>query len=382
MTRPSLRAIAGLSTIALTVSCTYLGGQYPQRPTASASSSSSPTEWSDIAAGLMLDGPSWAPIPVGEYGDTRIERVDIDGDTLYAVDGNQRAHAINLGAGSHRWVLDLDAMPSEPVAVGRSHVAFVSDRHVTVATRDSGTMMLSRDLGFSPSSRPALSRDTLYVGSWGDGYNLRSVSLYDGWRGWAQKADGPITGAPLVVGSGADSALYFASHDGSVIALDPRPASAKRPSAAIWVSNTLGPNGADLAHDDDSIYVACEDRALYSLSRSSGVVQWKWLGSATPLTAPPQVGSAMVYQPSGASVVAIDRETGVESYRVAKAERFLTRVGGRDYFKAAGDGVIAVDAQTGEVLAELHSPMFDQIPSNPLGGALVFSDGTSIYSLQ
>lgn len=377
MTRHWLPVIACTAVMAVTVSCTYVGGQFERAPSAA-----EPMKAEGLAAALMLTEPAWVPIPLAEYSGSRIRQIDVTGDTLYAVDGKATAHAIDLASGEHRWVLDMKEQPTRPIAVGATHIAYLAGRYATVATRDSGIPVAERALEFSPSSNAALTSSTLYAGSWGDGYRLRSVSLYDGWTGWSHVATEPITSAPLVLGSGAGQMLYYASQDRSVVALEPRPAAAKGGSPTFWRVDTLGPNSADLAHDGDRLFVASEDRALYAIQRQAGSILWKWLGSPAPLTTAPQVGPDAVYQPFGTSVAAIDRETGVERYRVAEAERFLTRVGDRDYFKMVGDAIAAVNSTTGEKLAEVRSPLFDFIPSTPAAGVLVFSDSNTIYAFK
>ncbi|MFH0946586.1 MAG: PQQ-binding-like beta-propeller repeat protein [Planctomycetota bacterium] len=335
-----------------------------------------------VAEAGLLTETSWEPIPLQVRTGAEIRSMEVVGDTIYVVDYTNTAHAINIGTGTHRWIVKLDAPPTRPVAVGEGFVAFVSRNQVTVATRTSGTVVLRKSLEFTPSSSVALTLDSLYTGAWGNGYKLRSVSISDGYRGWIFTTDGPITGAPVAVGSGADQMIYFASEDGSVVALLPRPASGAAPGSFNWKVTTLGKNTADLAYDESSIFVASEDHALYCLNRNAGTIRWKWLDANCALYDAPMVTDDTVYQPFSGMLAVIDKISGEEKYRLVGAERFLTRVGQRDYFKMAGDEVLVVDAATGEELTSLHTPLFQFIPSNPTGSALVFSDGRDIFSLR
>lgn len=376
MTKHWLRAIAAASVLTATMGCHFIdqGGYAPQ--------SSVPMTAGELAAAAMLDGPAWSPIPIRSSGGAGVQQLDLVGGVIYVVDRENTAHAIDAREGRHRWVLGLSKAPTRPIAVGPEHIVYLSERHMTVATRESGTKVTERFLDFAPSSAAALSNDTLFAGSWGDGYRLRTVSLFDGWPGWTYETLEPVTSAPLVLGTGSDRIVCFATQDDAVIAVEPRPAGGKGPDAPAWSTRTLGSNTADLAHDDAAIYVASRDHALYSLNRSVGTINWKWLGAVMPLTEAPQVGTDTVYQPFGGTIAAIDKATGRERYRFQGAERFLTRVGGRDYLKLPGNAVAVLDSGTGEVLAEVRSPLLEMVVSNPTGGALIFSDGVSVYALN
>lgn len=376
MTKHWLRAMACVSVVVAVSGCTYIDRGMYETP------ASVPMTADELAAAAMLDGPAWMPIPIRSHAGVGVRRFDLVDGVAYAVDGENMVHAIDMLAGQHSWVLGLKRTPTDPVSVGPKHVAFVSERHMTIATRDSGTLITQRFLDFAPSSGVALSGDTLYTGSWGDGYRMRTVSLFDGWPGWVYKTDGAITATPIVAGRGADQLLYFACQDNSVVALEPRTAAGGGPENVTWSTRTLGSNTADLVCDSASLYVASRDHALYSMNRSVGTINWKWLGAGIPLTQSPQVGTDTVYQPFSNTIAAIDKATGQERYRLQGAERFLTQIGGRDYFKLPGTAIAVVDASNGDVLAEVRSPLLEMVPSNPTGGMLVFSDGASIYALQ
>lgn len=367
---PFLFVLALLSSTA----CVNMDGRYPNAATL-------PQTADEVAAVALLTEPSWAPFPFRLRTGADVRMMEISGDTIYVVDGKNTAHAMNANTGLYRWVLQLKAAPDR-LAVGSDHVAFFTRNHVTVATLASGTKTLEADLEFTPSSNAAVSIDSLYAGAWGNGTRMRSVSTVDAWNGWFYKTDGPVTGAPALVGSGADRLLYFASQDGSVVALPPRPATGNAPEDPVWSIMTLGKNSADVAHDDSRLFIASEDHALYALDRSTGAIVWKWLDAHGPLFTAPVVTGDSVYQPFSGQLAAIDKESGKERYRVAGADRFLTRVGQRDYLKLANNSVAVVDSQTGEELTVVDSSLFDFLPSNPGGAALVFSDGMNVYSIR
>lgn len=385
MTRQMRRGPASPNTLALlallaplalfATACSSMDGQFPAEPSA-------PTTLDAVAEASLLTEPSWEPIPLQLRTGADIAMMAVVEDTIYVVDTAGTAHAINSATGTHRWIVKLDRMPTRQIMVGPGHVGFLAKNHLTVATRASGTVVLRKALEFTPSSSGALTGDSMYSGAWGNGTRLRSVSISDGWHGWYYKTDGPVTSTPIVVGTGADQMVYFASEDSQVVALPPRSAAGAPPRVANWAVRTLGRNTADLAADNDSIYVASEDHALYCMNRNSGAIRWKWMDGHTALHQRPVVTADTVYQPFGGMLAALDKATGEERYRAVGGQRFLTRIGQRDYIKLAGDAVAVYDVETGDKLTMLHSPLLDYLPTNAAGGALIFSDGRNIYSLK
>lgn len=369
-----LRLLA-CTALATAFGCHALEGTFPGEGTAL-------LKPQEVAAAAQLTGLAFEPIPLALRTGARVHSLQIVGDTLYVVDDSAMAHAIDVARGTHRWVLQLQNLPDRPIAVGSQYVGFLSRNHLLVASRSSGSRLSQVDLDFTPSSGAVLTLDTLYAGSWGSGFRLRSVNLADGWDGWSYTADGPVTGTPALAGSGADQMVYFASHDGKVIAVAPTPAAGTAPKEPIWTATTLGKNSADLAVAGDSLYVASEDHALHALNRRSGEVRWKWSKANTALTDAPQVIGDVLYQRFGGSVAALRAEDGAEIYRRAGAERFVTRIGDRDVLALVDGGLAVVDASTGAEIAVVESPLLLMVPTNAAGGTLVFSDGKNIYGLK
>lgn len=334
-----------------------------------------------VAQAAGLTDVAWSPFPLHERTRGDVRGMNIVGDTLYVLDTNDEVHAIQTGTGVHRWIVRLDRTPDR-MAVGPQHVAFMAKSYLTVATKDSGTITLRKDLDFTPSSGIALSGDSLYAGSWGKGYRLRSVSLADGWSGWSWPSDEPVIGSPVVTGGGADQLIYFASQDSRVVSLPPRAATGAEPDKAVWSVKTLGKNDADLTADGDTVYVASTDHALYALNRLTGSARWRWFGANVPLTEAPKVASDAVYQPFDGAIASIDKATGNERWRYVGGERFLARVGALDFVKRLDGSVAVLDAMSGKENSVIQSPLFVFLPTNELGGAFIFSDGKTVYAVK
>lgn len=334
-----------------------------------------------IAAAASLTGTAWEPVRIHEQTGASIVSIEVHDGTAYVLDSANTVHAIDMANGTHRWVLFLDRAPTRPMLVGSDRVGFLSRAHLTVCAKTTGTRLLDRDLDFTPSAGGALTLDTLYTASWGDSYRLRTVSLYDGWPGWFHAVGGPVTASPLVVGSGADQMVYVAAQDGSVAALEARPATAEVPGTVAWSYRTLGKNAANLAHDDQTLFIASEDRALYALNRLVGSVSWKWF-SDQPLAQAPAVAATRVYQPIPGAVVAIDKATGDTAYTFTGGVRYLTTVSGHDMFECEDGQIAVLNAGNGVEIGRVRSPLLDIVASNASGEGLIFSCGKTLYLLK
>jgi outer membrane protein assembly factor BamB len=110
---------------------------------------------------------------------------------------------------------------------------------------------------------------------------------------------------------------------------------------------------ADLAVDEQTLYVASTDTKLYALNRNNGRIQWTYHGGA-PLRTSPAVTTDMVYQyVRGRGVVAIDKRAGKfnrEPLWVAgDATQFLAQDETNAYVRRRDNAIVARDKKTGEV---------------------------------
>lgn len=334
-----------------------------------------------IAAAASLTGTAWEPVRIHERTGASVASIEVHDGTAYVLDSANTVHAIDMANGTHRWVLFLDRAPTRSMLVGKDRVGFLSRAHLTVCDKMTGTRLLDRDLDFTPSAGGALTLDTLYTSSWGDSYRLRTVSLYDGWPGWFYAVGGPVTASPRVIGSGADQMVYVAAQDGTITALESRPATADVPGSMAWSYRTLGKNAAELANDDQTLFVASEDRALYALNRLVGSVSWKWF-SDQPLAQAPAVAATRVYQPIPGAVVAIDKASGETVYTFTGAKRFLTTVSGHDLFECEDGQIAVLNAANGVEISRVRSPLLRVVASNESGEGLVFSCGKNVIVLK
>lgn len=379
MTRLSRRSLVALSAASAFGACFPMADLGPY----DSASSAAPTAES-VARTFQLEGAAFSPIPIAKYTGELVGDVVVEDGAAYCVTDGNSIYVARLADGTPIWTLELDRPldHGRGFAWGTDSVGLLSKNHLTVVSKRSGSRRLTADLDFTPSSPGILTDQSFYAGAWGAGYALRSATLVDGWSGWSVECADAITGRPLLLSAGtAEAMIVCATHDGRVIAIEPRPASGARPDPA-WVVQTTGKNVADLATDGQNVFVASDDGVLYAISRGAGAVKWKWYDAGEPLRLAPTVVHGNVYQPISSGVVCLDAASGEEKGRVAGAKWFLTRIGERDFFAMGDRTVASVDITTGAVVQSLHSPLFTILAPNVEGSALVFSDGRSLFAVK
>jgi len=110
---------------------------------------------------------------------------------------------------------------------------------------------------------------------------------------------------------------------------------------------------ADLAADDDTLYVASTDSKLYALNRLNGRIRWQYYATA-PLREGAVVTSDMVYQyDRGAGLAALSKASGDFNRRPLWVAEDCTRLLAQDdrnaYLRRRDGAIVARDKKTGEV---------------------------------
>ncbi|HVT89197.1 MAG TPA: PQQ-binding-like beta-propeller repeat protein [Tepidisphaeraceae bacterium] len=122
--------------------------------------------------------------------------------------------------------------------------------------------------------------------------------------GWDMYTANGLTAAPAVL----NDTVFAGDRDGKVWALTSG-------RVALWALpgnafQTDGPISADLAVDDNGVYVASEDKKLYCLDRTSGKIKWIYFAGYA-MTAGPVITPKIVYQlVPNVGLVAINKTEG------------------------------------------------------------------------
>ena len=138
---------------------------------------------------------------------------------------------------------------------------------------------------------------------------------------------------------------------------------------AYWKARVLGSVTANLVVDDNGVYVATRDNALYLLDPSLGGRRWRLLFSG-PLYEPPVITPEAVFQycPDD-GVVAINPGTvGVEQrvrWILPRGRQLLTVDERAAYLLSRDESIVVAKLVDGTILHEIPTPGFTMPMSSP-----------------
>ena len=220
-------------------------------------------------------------------------------------------------------------------------------------------------------SSPAISGDTLYVGS--SDHNFYALDLAAGTLKWKFKTGSRITSSPAIAGG----LVYFGSFDGNLYALDAgsgqlkwkfktegeRRFAAKHLHGAQPETETM-PDPFDFylsspVLSNGMVYVGSGDTYIYALDAASGTLRWKFK-TGDVVHASPAIANHTLFVGSWDSYFyALDAATGKEKWRFKTGtdEDIHNQVGiqssaavmdGMVYFGCRDSKFYALDAESGK----------------------------------
>ncbi len=277
-------------------------------------------------------------------------------DALYITTDSGDVHAIHAAAGLTRWAQNV-AESAYPI-YAPTHCQAPDGRGLVIVSTAPRTLVIDRYLGdivadmpleMATSSSAVASDDRLYFGSsdghfyamrWTDPRTNRAVQI------WRVIAGGPVTSAPVLVNN--DDDLIFASQSGAIYNCT------TVGKMLNWQARTGGPVIADVAVDGPGVFVASADRSLYRFNLIGGGEEWR-VRFPEPLTDSPVVAGGIVFQYCpGEGITALDAQSGETLWRLPEARKFVCR--GVDYaiLTDAGNSLLRVDVNKGDVRARVR----------------------------
>lgn len=217
-----------------------------------------------------------------------VENAFLVEDHLYVATQDAWVFCVHADTGVLRWVQQVNTAgyPVWRPAHAGDRVAFTSPAGVRQYDRVFGDPV--REIKFRfPAGAPGISDGThLYVG----GTDRRMYCFDVNWEYeiWKVGTNGTIGGAGVLFGTNR-GAIAFPSEDGGIYACR------TSDKTQLWQKRATGPVTADLAVDDNGIYVACRDQSLYLLEPSRGDARWRARFSG-PLTEAPVLAKETAYQ--------------------------------------------------------------------------------------
>jgi outer membrane protein assembly factor BamB len=314
----------------------------------------------------------------------------IYGHTLYIVDDNGSAKAID-GRGGHKlWETKVGtlaaASPALGIAQGLLFVPILSTERnaghtqapgngklVALSMRD-GHVVWSHNIPPGTESSPLAWQNSVYFGD--QAGTVYSLNARTGHVNWTYSAKGAVKGGPAL----AYGRLYFGDYGGHVYALDPAN------GHQIWAVTT---SGADFGFGSGNfystpavafgrVYIGNTDGRVYSFGAADGRLAWATTTGAYVYASPaiadlPRIGPTVYVGSYDGNFYAFDARTGAIRWRHRAGGRIsgsATVVGNIVYFSDLGArNTFGLDARTGRQVFFFGDGAF-----NP-----VVCDNTTVY---
>ncbi len=172
---------------------------------------------------------------------------------------------------------------------------------------------------------------------------------------WTVATSGATVVTPVFHGSGK---ILIATEEGLVYSLG------AADKSLDWAYRVGGAVIADPFIDSSGVFVASKDRSLYKLNVARGFLLWR-ARLPDPLTEGPLVAAQTVFQYcERTGLVALDSGTGREKWRHEGARSFVTHTPQRDLLHTTDGRLLAVDHETGRVLASASIPAVLEVLPN------------------
>ncbi len=238
-------------------------------------------------------------------------------DTLYIVDKNARALAIDSDTGKKLWDHDVGGLSaaSPAYADGRLFVVTLEPGDIQALDPKNGKLLWERDLGARSETSPVVYGDTVIIGN--ESGTVFAMDVKSGKTKWSIDTPGAVKGGVTIDGGIA----YFGNYAGEVYAVRAKDGSVKWQSGTQGSSfGTTGRIYSTPAVAYGRVYVGSIDTRVYSFDAETGALAWSqstgdWVYSA-PAVAEAGDGPPTVYIGSkDKNLYALDAKTGAVRWK-------------------------------------------------------------------
>ena len=292
----------------------------------------------------------------------------IYGNTLYLVDDDGSAKALDKRTGKQLWQTKVGTLAAASPALGtKQDLMFVpilstnpsaprtqvpgNGRLVALSMR-TGRVVWSHDVPPGTESSPLAWADSVYFGDQnGIVYSLRAA---DGHVNWTFHATGAVKGGPSLL----DGRLYFGDYAGRAYALDA--ATGHR----VWATNTSGADfgfGSGTFYSTPAIafgrvYMGNTDGRVYSFGARTGQLAWAtgtgaYVYASAAVADIPGIGPTVYVGSYDGNLYAFNAQSGAIRWRHPSGGRIsgsATIVGSVVYYSVLGSKTtIGLDARSG-----------------------------------
>lgn len=293
---------------------------------------------SGILPGPGIDGNPYRVWRYDTGGDLRSTPA-ISGAVAYF--GTRNGYLVALDLLTHRpkWSFDLGGYPvrSSPALADRT-VYLANGFSVFAVDADTGRQRWKVAIDYAGESSPTVVEGIVYVASKKN--RLYALDAATGEQHWSYKTNGLIFGSPSVV----NDLVIIGGDEGALFALD------RASGHLVWKANLGSGIYSTVAIAGDRVFVTTRDRTTVALDLASGKERWSYPvgGSASPA-----VANGVVYIGSDdGAIYAIDAEAGGDPiwlFATGSAGGGSPIVVGDRIYLSAGATITALNRETGTV---------------------------------
>jgi len=249
--------------------------------------------------------------------------------TVYFGSDDDLVHALDADTGNVKWTYKTDSWVRSSPAVVNNRVFVGSwDTYLHAIDAQTGDRLWKAETGDRITNSPTVYRDSVYIGS--DDGKLYSFDTKSGDCQWTFEGADTVWSSSTVY----NESIYIGSSEGYLYSIDLSDGSEK------W-SISLGDSVNTPTVVDAIVYVGTNNGELYAIDSHNNEIIWEGPDGVSNdgfSTGAPTVFEEHIYLQAGATIMAVDRETG--------SLQWAETIGSA--FAGGSDPTIVQDPETGD----------------------------------
>jgi outer membrane protein assembly factor BamB len=323
-----------------------------------------------------------------KYGDQPLLEFPpaIADETLFFVDNDGYAHALNANTGKSRWsrrIAKLNAA-TPTYAKGRLYIVNMDPGQVLSLNAKTGKQIWKKSLPCRSESSPVVVRGRVYFGC--ENGVLYALKARNGRDVWQTSVAGAIKGAPAY----NDGTLYVGDYGGAMTAV-------RASNGEIrWQTRALGPGLGQAGSFYSTpavafgrVYIGNNDSRVYSFDADNGDLAWTfstggWVYSGPTVAQVPGTPPTVYIGSFDGNAYALDAKSGKARWTFDMGGRVIGSLSviGRTVYAATFDGTntYGINARTGKRTFSYHTGAY--MPGISDGKNLYLVGYSSIHALK
>ncbi len=288
----------------------------------------------------------------------RVRHAAVEGDAVLIQETGNVVSLLQTEDGRSRWSTTLGAPLTRFTGLARTgdRALVSSDVDLYILSIETGDLLDRQNLDLVVNTRPLVADGAAFFGSTTG--RVLAHDLRTGLGRWQYQLSGSINASPVAVGDN----VGVVSSEGDVIILRPRTGSATA-RAKVFGAPAGAPDAAS-----DLIAFASRDQSAYAFNAADGQRLWRYRTPA-PLSVPLRLIDGVAYFAiPGQGMIGLDALTGDEVWSAEDITGEVVGLVGENVLVRAGDRLTALDPR-GDVVSTVTTPgLFDVIMPDPSGG--------------